>query len=74
MTIQELSEKAVQLSLKERLELLEVITHSIRQTLLEEEADNEDVDIVEGFREGWADAMEGRTHPISTLWDDIDAE
>jgi len=28
----------------------------------------------ESFREGWKDVLAGRTHPIDTLWDGIDAE
>lgn len=26
------------------------------------------------FRQGWQEAMTGQTHPISELWEDIDAE
>ena len=28
----------------------------------------------DSFREGWQDAVAGRTHPIDTLWDGIDAD
>lgn len=28
----------------------------------------------ESFREGWKDVMEGKTHPIDTLWDGIDVQ
>ena len=28
----------------------------------------------DSFRESWKDVMEGRTYPIETLWDGIDAE
>ncbi|MBZ0288121.1 MAG: hypothetical protein K8I30_10945 [Anaerolineae bacterium] len=35
---------------------------------------DEDIDPVEAFREGWRDAMTGRTYPASTLWEDIDDE
>jgi len=27
----------------------------------------------ESFREGWQDVVDGKTHPIETLWDGIDA-
>ena len=27
----------------------------------------------ESFREGWRDVQAGNTHPIETLWDDLDA-
>ena len=26
------------------------------------------------FRQGWQEAMTGQTHPVSELWDGIDAE
>ena len=29
---------------------------------------------VECFQRGWDDAMNGRTHPISELWDGIDVD
>jgi hypothetical protein len=28
----------------------------------------------ESFRQGWKEALEGDTYPISELWDGIDAE
>ena len=28
----------------------------------------------ESFKNGWQEAIEGDTHPISELWEDIDAE
>jgi hypothetical protein len=28
--------------------------------------------VVECFQRGWDDAMKGRTHPISDLWDGIE--
>ena len=27
----------------------------------------------ENFRQGWKETLSGDTHPISSLWDDIDA-
>lgn len=74
MTVQEWSKQLVKLPLDERLQLLEVLTHSIRETLREEEAEEEDIDIHAEFREAWREAMEGKTHPISTLWDELDEE
>jgi hypothetical protein len=29
---------------------------------------------VDSFRQGWHESQQGDTHPISTLWDDVDAE
>lgn len=37
------------------------------QTLLEEDSDET---VLEGFREGWRDAMTDNTFPASSLWDD----
>jgi hypothetical protein len=73
MIASDLLERIGQLSLNERLALLEILSHSIRQELsaVEEESEDE-VDPKALFREGWADAMEGRTHPVSTLWDGIE--
>jgi hypothetical protein len=31
---------------------------------------DDDEDPIEGFREGWRDAMTGNIYPASTLWDD----
>ena len=28
----------------------------------------------DSFRQGWHEAQKGDTHPVSTLWDDVDAE
>ena len=28
----------------------------------------------ESFRQGWEEALRGETKPVSTLWEDIDAE
>ena len=30
---------------------------------------DDDEDPIEGFREGWRDAMTGNTYPVATLWD-----
>jgi hypothetical protein len=32
--------------------------------------DDDNEDPIEGFREGWRDAMTGNTYPASTLWED----
>lgn len=72
-----LRDQIEQLSLDEQLALLEFLSHKIRKMVQLDEvslADDEDVNPEELFREGWADAMEGRTHPIDTLWDDIEDE
>jgi hypothetical protein len=70
-----LLEQIEQLPLKERLVLLEFLSRNIREELsVVEEVSEDDVDPKALFREGWADAMEGRTHPVSRLWDGIEDE
>ena len=50
--------------------LLLRIVHSFREGIEEDTLPSAE----ESFREGWKDVMEGRTHPIETLWDGIDTE
>jgi hypothetical protein len=38
--------------------------------LVQSELDAQDENPVQGFREGWRDAMTGNTFPLDTLWDD----
>ncbi|MGF1516244.1 MAG: hypothetical protein ACFCVB_00360 [Nodosilinea sp.] len=30
--------------------------------------------VVEGIREGWRQALTGKTHPVAQLWDGLDAK
>jgi len=46
--------------------LLLRIVHSFREGVTLPTAE-------ESFREGWQDVKAGKTHPIDTLWDGIDA-
>jgi len=46
--------------------LLFKIVHSFREGVALPTAE-------ESFREGWQDVVDGKTHPIETLWDGIDA-
>lgn len=73
MIAPDLLETIERLPLEERLTLLEFLSRSIREELHSDDED-EDVNPEELFREAWADAMEGRTHPINTLWDGIEDE
>ena len=43
------------------------------KALIESDADEDD-DPVAAFRQSWHEAMTGQTHPVSTLWDDLDDE
>ena len=52
-----------QCNLEEKLELLHLL-----------ETSQELEPAVESFRRGWDDVMNGRTKPISELWDGIDVE
>jgi len=46
--------------------LLLRIVHSFREGVMLPTAE-------ESFREGWQDVVDGKTQPIETLWDGIDA-
>ncbi len=46
--------------------LLLRIVHSFREGVALPSAE-------ESFREGWQDVKDGKTHPVDTLWDGIDA-
>jgi len=39
-----------------------------------EEDEDLDEDPKAAFRQAWHEAMTGQTHPVSTLWDDLDDE
>ncbi|WP_416668172.1 type II toxin-antitoxin system RelN family antitoxin [Egbenema bharatensis] len=42
---------------------------------LESDPDDEPIDrVVEGIREGWQQALTGKTYPVSQLWDGLDVE
>ncbi len=65
-----------QLSLDEPLTIAK---HSrVRVIVIIAEENQEDEELVESasesFRQGWYDAMNGNTVPISQLWEGIDAE
>ncbi len=43
--------------------------------LFELDAEDDDFeDPIAAFRQSWHEAMTGQTHPISTLWDNMDDE
>lgn len=50
--------------------LLLRIVHSFREGV----EDNALPSAEESFRQGWKDVVQGKVHPIETLWDDIDAQ
>ena len=37
-------------------------------------SDDDEDDPVEGFRQAWKEAMEGKTRPIADLWEALDAD
>ena len=51
--------------------LLLRLVHSFREGI---EADEPWPSASESFREGWTDVRAGRTSPVDTLWDGIDAD
>ncbi len=73
MTIQEWTEQIKLLSLDERVELLEVLSHSIKEALSANE-DDEEIDVHEEFRQAWHEAMSGEEIPLSELLDSLNDE
>ena len=57
------------LELQEKIKLRDLLNQEITASQ-EQKLDN----AVECFQRGWDDAMNGRTHPISELWDGIDVD
>ncbi|WP_066383138.1 MULTISPECIES: hypothetical protein [unclassified Anabaena] len=60
-------------------EPLTIAKHSrVRVIVIIAEENQEDEELIESasesFRQGWYDAMNGNTVPISQLWEGIDAE
>ena len=55
------------LELQEKIKLRDLLNQEITASQ-EQKLDN----AVECFQRGWDDAMNGRTHPISKLWDGIE--
>ena len=57
------------LELQEKIKLRDLLNQEITASQ-EQKLDN----AVECFQRGWDDAMNGRTYPISELWDGIDVD
>lgn len=57
------------LELQEKIKLRDLLNQEITAS----QEQNLDT-AVECFQRGWDDAMNGRTHPISELWDGIDVD
>ncbi|WP_223805723.1 hypothetical protein [Pseudanabaena sp. UWO310] len=55
------------LEMQEKIQLRDLLNQEII-AIQEQKLDN----AVECFQRGWDDAMNGRTHPISELWDGIE--
>ena len=60
------------LELKEQIRLRDLLDREIKanQKTIETEKDSP----IESFQRGWEDAMNGRTKPISELWEGIDVD
>jgi hypothetical protein len=43
--------------------------------ILEEESEDDSVETIrEGLHQGWQDALVGKTHPVSQLWEGMDVD
>jgi hypothetical protein len=68
------------LELREKIKLRELldrdiaITQQKTQNLTSQETSQELEPAVESFRRGWDDLMNGRTRPISELWEGIETD
>ena len=68
------------LELREKIKLRELLDRDIAVTQQKiqnpppQETSQELEPAIESFRRGWDDVMNGRTKPISELWDGIDAD
>ena len=67
-----LMEEVERLSLKQRLALIEYLSHSVRELLDDDEPSHEE--ILAGIREGLGQALRGEGLPVETLWDETDDE
>ena len=68
------------LGLREKIKLRELLDRDIAvtqqktQNLPSQENSQEIEPSIESFRRGWDDVMNGRTKPISELWEGIDVD
>ena len=68
---QELTLRAKQLNIP----LESFVLESLQQLISQSDPDDDSIESVrEGIRQGWHEAMTGQTHPISQLWNGIDAD
>jgi hypothetical protein len=56
----------------QEVESVRQANHQKSQNLLSQETSQELEPAIESFRRGWDDVMNGRTKPITELWDGID--
>ncbi len=62
---------ALKLSPIDKVRLLERIASTLEREITQSSSGREEV---EDFRAAWNEAMTDQTYPVSTLWDDVDAE
>jgi hypothetical protein len=68
------------LELREKIKLRELLDRDIAKTqqkiqkLPSQETSQELEPAIESFRRGWDDVINGRTKPVSELWDGIDVD
>lgn len=71
MSSLELHEK---IKLRKLLDRDIAVTQQKTQKLFSQETSQKLEPAIESFRRGWDDVMNGRTRPISELWDGIDVD
>ena len=71
LPFESLIEMMQSLGLQEKIRLRDLLDREINanQTI-----ETEDDPPIESFQRGWEDAMNGRTKPISELWEGIDVD
>ena len=71
LPFESLIEMMQSLELKEQIRLRDLLDQEIKTNQTIEAEDNSPI---ASFQRGWEDAMNGRTKPISELWEGIDVD
>ena len=71
LSFESLIEMMQSLELKEQIRLRDLLDREIKAN---QAIKTEDSSPIESFQRGWEDAMNGRTKPISELWEGIDVD
>ena len=71
LPFESLIEMMQSLGLKEKIRLRDLLDREINA---DQTIETEDESLTASFQRGWEDAMNGRTNPISELWEGIDVD